>query len=112
MKPISPAARSARSFEKPNSHPSISSIRPSSRVSEPACREAGSARAAFRETFHACQIESAAKSRRRRPFLQSRRHAQERIEGRVKSMAESMSEKELEKMASTQRKGKPEHVGG
>ena len=27
-----------------------------------------------------------------------------------KHMAESMSEKELEKMASTKRKGKPEHV--
>jgi hypothetical protein len=26
-------------------------------------------------------------------------------------MASSMSEKELEKMASTKRKGKPEHVG-
>ena len=31
--------------------------------------------------------------------------------GAAKSMEESMSEKELEKMASTKRKGKPEHVG-
>ncbi len=33
------------------------------------------------------------------------------LKGASKSMAESMTEKELEKMASTQRKGKPEHVG-
>ena len=30
--------------------------------------------------------------------------------GAAKSMEESMSEKELEKMASTKRKGKPEHA--
>ena len=34
------------------------------------------------------------------------------LKGPSKQMAESMSEKELEKMASTKRKGKPEHVGG
>ena len=34
------------------------------------------------------------------------------LKGASKSMVESMSEKELEKMASTKRKGKPEHVGG
>ena len=33
------------------------------------------------------------------------------LKGASKSMAESMSEKELEEMASTQRKGKPEHKG-
>lgn len=33
------------------------------------------------------------------------------LRGASKSMAESMSEKELEAMASTSRKGKPEHVG-
>ncbi len=33
------------------------------------------------------------------------------LKGAAKSMAESMSEKELEEMASTKRKGKPEHVG-
>ena len=32
------------------------------------------------------------------------------LKGASKSMAESMSEKELEEMASTQRKGKPEHA--
>ena len=32
------------------------------------------------------------------------------LKGASKQMAESMSEKELEKMASTSRKGKPEHV--
>ncbi|MBU2167933.1 MAG: DUF3008 family protein [Alphaproteobacteria bacterium] len=32
------------------------------------------------------------------------------LKGASKSMAESMSEKELEEMASTQRKGKPGHV--
>lgn len=31
------------------------------------------------------------------------------LKGPSKSMADSMSEKELEKMASTKRKGKPEH---
>ncbi|MFZ5721094.1 MAG: DUF3008 family protein [Pseudomonadota bacterium] len=31
------------------------------------------------------------------------------LKGPSKSMVESMSEKELEKMASTNRKGKPEH---
>ena len=31
--------------------------------------------------------------------------------GAAKSMEESMSEKELEEMASTKRKGKPEHIG-
>lgn len=33
------------------------------------------------------------------------------LKGPSKSMADSMSEKELEEMASTKRKGKPEHVG-
>lgn len=33
-----------------------------------------------------------------------------KLKGPSKSMAESMSEKELEKMASTKRKGKPEHA--
>ena len=33
------------------------------------------------------------------------------LKGASKSMADSMSEKELEEMASTQRKGKPEHKG-
>jgi hypothetical protein len=33
------------------------------------------------------------------------------LKGASKSMYESMSEKELKKMASTKRKGKPEHVG-
>ena len=32
------------------------------------------------------------------------------LKGASKSMAKSMSESELEKMASTKRKGKPEHV--
>ena len=32
------------------------------------------------------------------------------LQGASKEMYESMSEKELEKMASTKRKGKPEHV--
>jgi hypothetical protein len=32
------------------------------------------------------------------------------LKGASKSMASSMSEKELKKMASTKRKGKPEHV--
>jgi hypothetical protein len=34
------------------------------------------------------------------------------LKGSVRGMAESMSEKELEKMASTSRKGKPEHAEG
>ena len=33
------------------------------------------------------------------------------LKGASKSMFESMSEKELDKMASTKRKGKPERVG-
>jgi hypothetical protein len=32
------------------------------------------------------------------------------LKGAAKDMEESMSEKELEKMASTKRKGKPEHA--
>lgn len=32
------------------------------------------------------------------------------LKGASKSMVDSMSEKELEKMASTERKGKPEHA--
>jgi len=34
-----------------------------------------------------------------------------KLKGASKSMVESMSEKELEKMVSTKRKGKAEHVG-
>jgi hypothetical protein len=34
-----------------------------------------------------------------------------KLRGASKQMAESMSEKELDKMASTKRKGKPERVG-
>lgn len=33
-----------------------------------------------------------------------------KLKGASKDMADSMSEKELEEMASTKRKGKPEHV--
>ena len=33
------------------------------------------------------------------------------LKGASKSMFDSMSEKELKKMASTRRKGKPEHAG-
>ena len=33
------------------------------------------------------------------------------LKGPSRHMAESMTEKELETMASTKRKGKPEHVG-
>lgn len=33
-----------------------------------------------------------------------------KLKGASKSMADSMSEKELEKMASSKRKGKPEHA--
>ena len=33
-----------------------------------------------------------------------------RLKGAAKGMEQSMSEKELDKMASTKRKGKPEHV--
>ena len=33
------------------------------------------------------------------------------LKGASKSMASSMSEKQLEELASTKRKGKPEHVG-
>jgi hypothetical protein len=35
-----------------------------------------------------------------------------KLKGASKSMVESMSEKELKKMASTKRRGKPEHVRG
>jgi hypothetical protein len=34
-----------------------------------------------------------------------------KLKGPSKSMAESMSEKQLEELASTKRKGKPEHKG-
>jgi hypothetical protein len=35
-----------------------------------------------------------------------------KLKGASKSMADSMSEKQLEEFASTKRKGKPEHAGG
>jgi hypothetical protein len=35
-----------------------------------------------------------------------------KLKGPSKGMAESMSEKQLEELASTKRKGKPEHAGG
>ena len=34
-----------------------------------------------------------------------------RLKGPSKSMADSMSEKQLEELASTERKGKPDHAG-
>lgn len=34
------------------------------------------------------------------------------LKGASKSMADSMSEEQLDELASTKRKGKPEHVGG
>lgn len=34
-----------------------------------------------------------------------------KLKGASKGMAESMSEKQLEELAATKRKGKPEHVG-
>ena len=45
--------------------------------------------------------------------LAAKRHERPKssLKGASRSMAESMSEKELEKMASTKRKGKPERVG-
>jgi hypothetical protein len=38
--------------------------------------------------------------------------AKSKLKGPSKQMAESMSEKQLEELASTKRKGKPEHAGG
>jgi hypothetical protein len=35
-----------------------------------------------------------------------------KLKGASKGMAESMSEKQLEELAATKRKGKPEHAGG
>jgi hypothetical protein len=35
-----------------------------------------------------------------------------KLKGASKSMEDSMSEKQLEELASTKRKGKPEHVSG
>ena len=35
-----------------------------------------------------------------------------KLKGASKSMADSMSEKQLEELAATKRKGKPEHAGG
>ena len=35
-----------------------------------------------------------------------------KLKGASKAMAESMSETQLEELAHTRRKGKPEHVGG
>lgn len=35
-----------------------------------------------------------------------------KLQGASRQMASSMSEKQLEELASTRRKGKPEHVGG
>jgi hypothetical protein len=35
-----------------------------------------------------------------------------KLKGPSKDMAESMSEKQLEELAATKRKGKPEHAGG
>lgn len=35
-----------------------------------------------------------------------------KLKGPARQMASSMSEKELDEMASTKRKGKPEHVAG
>ena len=35
-----------------------------------------------------------------------------KLKGASKGMAESMTEEELEELASTKRKGKPEHAGG
>lgn len=35
-----------------------------------------------------------------------------KLKGASKGMAESMTEKQLEELASTRRKGKPEHAGG
>ena len=35
-----------------------------------------------------------------------------KLKGASKSMAGSMTEKQLEELASTKRKGKPEHAGG
>ena len=45
--------------------------------------------------------------------LAAKRHEipESRLKGAAKGMEESMSEKELDEMASTKRKGKPEHVG-
>jgi hypothetical protein len=44
--------------------------------------------------------------------LAAKRHEipESRLKGAAKGMEKSMSEKELHKMASTKRKGKPEHV--
>jgi hypothetical protein len=38
--------------------------------------------------------------------------AKSKLKGPSKQMAESMSEKQLEELASTRRKGKPEHAKG
>jgi len=59
---------------------------------------------------HASEISSSAKGGRRRLGRQARRHREERLKGASKSMEKSMNERELDDLASTKRKGKPEHV--
>ena len=56
----------------------------------------------------ACNIQSPAESGRRGSVGQARRHQEERTQGRVEGMYESMSEKQLEEFAETKRKGLPE----
>ena len=60
---------------------------------------------------HAGQIGSTAKSRGRGAFGQAgvADEIESDLQGASRSMEESMTEAELEEMASTKRKGKPEH---
>jgi hypothetical protein len=45
----------------------------------------------------------------RRPIREASDTPKSKLKGPSKNMAESMSEKELDKMASTKREGKPKH---
>jgi hypothetical protein len=62
------------------------------------------------EVRHAGKIESAAKGGRRRPGGEERQNKKSDLKGASRSMANTMSEKQLEEFASTKRKGKPEHI--
>jgi len=78
-----------------------------------AARNSRSGLGFFRRKETAMPAKSAAQQKAAGAALSAKRGdtPRSKLKGASKSMAESMTEKQLEEFAHTKRKGKPEHVG-
>jgi hypothetical protein len=74
------------------------------------CFRAFDGRTSYAEQYHASQIQSSAESRRRGALGQAWRHTQEQAPRGIQADGQLDERKQLEELAATKRKGKPERA--